>query len=154
MKDSLSHCGMFAKSIQALLSGQAGCWIWSRGRELPFPVVQNCTFASAYRGCQSTSGVGGWVIWRKRTVGNKLAWATWLHHLAQPCLRLAAAQEQGRGTCPVWHSPSETLAANLGWLCLLGKWDFGMTFLKAIPRLSRASDELWCPGGQKQVGGG
>lgn len=40
MRDSLSHCGEFAESIQALLSGQAGYQVWSEDREVFFHVMQ------------------------------------------------------------------------------------------------------------------
>lgn len=40
MRDSLSHCGEFAESIQALLSGQAGYQVWGEEREVFFHVMQ------------------------------------------------------------------------------------------------------------------
>lgn len=130
MKGSLSHCREFAKSIQELLSGQAGYQIWSRDREGFFSrdtelrccscVLGMSEFQQVQRGLSKPKGNEP----RGQVKPSKV-----LHSPAQLDPKLGVAQDHRRGTCLVLYTPLKPSLLASADCSLWAKWGFGVTSL-------------------------
>lgn len=101
---------------------------------MPFPVLQNRTFASAYWGCQSTSGTWGMSDLKEEDCEEEVELGSMSHTFWHSHVPDWQQQRSKAEALALFHiDPLKPLLQTLVGSVFWAKWDFGMTFLEAIP---------------------